>query len=178
MGRKAITLSVLILTLGILSCSLQTGGASVQDIVSATLTAVAASGQSQAPTATASPLPPGETAAPSNTPCAPAVTANLNANVRTGPGTVYPAVDALLQGQSAPIAGQNADGTWWYIGFASAPGGHGWISGSTVTAACVPATVAVIAAPPTPVPASGTCKGSYVWRLIKPSDKVCVSPAS
>ncbi len=180
MIKKPIALGILVLCLGVLSCSLQTG-ASVQDVVSATLTAIAetasAKSPGQAPTLTASPLPPGATAAPSNTPCAPTVTANLNANVRKGPGTVYDAVGALLTGQSAPISGKNADGTWWYITFPSAPGGYGWIAGSTVTAACVPSSVAVIAAPPTPVPASGTCKGNYVWRLINSHDKVCVSPA-
>ncbi len=180
MGKKPVTLAIVVLSLGILSCSLQTG-ASVQDVVSATLTAIAQTASAgapvQAPASTASPIPPGATAAPSNTPCAATVTANLNANVRSGPGTVYDAEGALLTGQSAPVAGKNADGTWWYISFPSAPGGYGWIAGSTVTAACVPASLAVIAAPPTPVPASGTCKGNYVWRLINSHDKVCVPPA-
>ncbi len=178
MAKKPITLGILILSLAILSCSLQTGQ-SVEGIVSATLTAVAAAGGAQtSPTLTASPLPPGATAAPTSTACSPTVTANLNANVRKGPGTVYDAVGALLTGQSAPVAGKTADGTWWYISFVSGPGGYAWIAASTVTANCVPATVSIIAAPPTPVPASGTCKGNYVWRLIKSSDKVCVSPAS
>ncbi len=183
MGRKPIALGIVLLWLGILSCSIETSNPPVQDIVSATLTAIAQSAgalpaQGQPPTATSSPVPPGATAVPTNTACAPTATANLNANVRKGPGTVYDAVGALLTGQSAPISGKNADGTWWYITFPSAPGGYGWIAGSTVSAACVPASLAVIAAPPTPVPASGTCKGSYVWRLITPSDKVCVSPAA
>lgn len=178
MPRKPVTSAALILSLAVLSCSLQTAP-SVEGIVSATLTAVAAAGGVQtSPTLTASPLPPGATAAPTSTACSPTVTANLNANVRKGPGTVYDAVGALLTGQSAPVAGKNADSTWWYITFVSGPGGYAWIAASTVTANCVPASVSIIAAPPTPVPASGTCKGNYVWRLIKSSDKVCVSPAS
>lgn len=123
-------------------------------------------------------LPPGATAAPSATSCAAIVTANLNANIRKGPGTVYDAIGALLTGQSAPVDGRNAEGNWWYIVFPAGPGGHGWISNSTVTPTCIPGSVAVIAAPPTPLPASGTCKDNYVWRLIRPSDKVCVTTAS
>jgi hypothetical protein len=80
------------------------------------------------------------------------VTANLNAFVRTGPGTVFGDVGTLLTGQTAPVAGKLDDGTWWYINFPAGPGGHAWIAASTVTATCLPATVAIIAAPPTPTP--------------------------
>jgi uncharacterized protein YraI len=146
------------------------------EALSLTQTAEATQGVVAAsPTST---LAPDVTATFTNTPCPAIVTANLNANIRKGPGTVYDAVGNLLTGQTAPIAGQNIERTWWYIVFPSGPGGYAWIAGSTVTATCVPASVSVIAAPPTPLPASGTCKGSYVWRLIKPSDKVCVSPAA
>ena len=116
---------------------------------------------------------------PPPTACQPMVTANQNANIRNGPGTVYaPPIGNLLLGQTALVDGRNADGTWWYIVFAPGPSGHGWIAGSTVNAICIPTTVAVVAAPPTPRPASGTCKDNYVWRLIRSSDKVCVSPGS
>ena len=183
MLKKRIIFSILVLSLAILSCNIPGQGvegiAATLAALSLTQTAEATQGAqaavAAAPTAT---LAPGATASPSPTACSPLVTANLNANVRKGPGTVYDAVGNLLTGQTAPIAGQNSDGTWWYINFPSGPGGYAWISGSTVTATCVPASVAVIAAPPTPLPASGTCKGNYVWRLIKASDKVCVSPAS
>jgi uncharacterized protein YraI len=90
----------------------------------------------------ASPVPP--------TACSPTVTANLNANVRNGPGTVYDPVGNLLTGQTATVAGKSADGTWWYINFPAAAGGYDWISASTVTATCLPVTVAVIPAPPLP----------------------------
>ena len=110
-------------------------------------------------TATAAPVSPGDTedrrrsfrpvwhaAAPASaTPCTPMVTANQNANVRYGPGTVYdPPVGNLLAGQTATLEGKNEDGTWLYIGFPSAPLGHGWISGITVNTSCVPPSLAVV----------------------------------
>jgi uncharacterized protein YraI len=106
--------------------------------------------------------------------CSPTAIANTNANVRSGPGIVYGSIDAITNGASVSIAGRNDANTWWYITYPSASGGHAWIAMSVVTASCVPATVAVIAAPPTPLPPSGTCKDNYVQRLIKSSDKVCV----
>lgn len=116
-----------------------------------------------------------DTVAPSVTPCSPTVVANSAVNVRAGPGTVYDTVGGLNQGGSAKVSGKNADGTWWYI---DTPGGHGWVAGSVVTATCIPAALAVVAAPPTPLPPSGTCKDGFVYRRIRNSDKVCVSPAS
>ncbi len=178
MAKKRIAFSILVLSLAIFSCNIP--GQGVEGLA-ATLAALSLTQTAEATQGVASPaatLPSDASPTPTDTPCPAIVTANLNANVRKGPGTVYDAVGNLLTGQTAPIAGQNSEHTWWYITFPSGPGGYAWIAGSTVTATCVTASVAVIAAPPTPLPASGTCKGSYVWRLIKPSDKVCVSPAS
>jgi len=121
---------------------------------------------------------PTSTGVPSATACPPTVIANTSVNIRSGPGTVYTAIGALTTGASAPVIGKNADSSWWVISFPAGPGGQGWVSGSVVTGSCIPATLAIVAAPPTPLPASGTCKDDYVWRLIIPSDKVCVSPAS
>ena len=87
---------------------------------------------------------------PPPTQCQPTVTANQNANVRAGPSTLYAIVGNLLSGQTATIAGKNAEGTWWYIDFADGPGGHGWIAASTVTPSCVSDTVSVITPPPLP----------------------------
>ena len=157
----------------------------VDALVAGTITALASNGQTEPPAASSIETPTA-TSSSSSAPATatacitPTVTANVNANVRNGPGTVYNQVGALLLGQTATVAGRNADGTWWYINHSGAPGGFGWIAGSTVTATCIPASLAIIAAPPTPtpVPASGTCKDGYTWRLINSSDKVCVTPAS
>jgi hypothetical protein len=184
MRRKTIHFLIAVFWLIALSCNLPAGTATPpptsenEDLI-ATLTALAPEQQA---TETSAPPPAGEpspTIASSATPCTPTITVNSNANVRSGPGTVYdPPVGALPVGATATVEGKNSDGTWWYIVFPAGPAGHGWISASLVTASCIPATLTVVAAPPTPLPASGTCKDGYVWRLIKPSDKVCVPPAS
>ncbi len=185
MNRKPIFFSFLVLCLAMINCNLPVaqnnrpttqvsnaaGITSASDVSagSATTALVAATSTIEQITAT---LPP------SATPCTPLVTANSAANVRKGPGTVYDVVGALTAGGTANIAGKSNDGTWWFIDFPAGDGGHAWISGSVVTPSCVSASVAIIAAPPTPLPPSGTCMDGYVYRLIRSSDKVCVTPAS
>jgi len=88
---------------------------------------------------------------PTVTQCVPTITTNQDSNVRNGPGQIYNKLGYLPQGASAPVAGKNGDGTWWYIQFAAGENGHGWISASIVTAACISETLAVVAAPPIPV---------------------------
>lgn len=186
MSKKPFYVFVLVLWLAALACNLP-GAAATQpptegneDLI-ATLTALAPP-QQATETSAPSPTTPSEptaTIAASATACTPMITVNQNANVRSGPGTVYePPVGALPVGATATVEGKNDDGTWWYIVFPAGPNGRGWISASLVTPSCIPATLTVVAAPPTPKPASGTCKDNYVWRLITPSDKVCVPPAS
>jgi hypothetical protein len=98
-----------------------------------------------APTTTATPVP---------TQCNGIVTANMVANVRTGPGTGYDISGNLPMGGTALVAGRNDAMTWWYIQFA---GGYGWIAGSVVTPSCIPTVVQVVAAPPLPTaPATAT----------------------
>lgn len=87
---------------------------------------------------------------PTETPCVPKVVAPTPVNVRSGPGTIYEIIGGLSQGQSANIAGKSSDGTWWYIELPNSPNYHGWVGGTVVNASCVPASLAVIAAPPTP----------------------------
>jgi uncharacterized protein YraI len=77
-------------------------------------------------------------------------------NIRNGPGQVYGIVGLLPQGGSAKVAGKNADGTWWYIEFAGGPNGYAWVAGSVTTATCIPAALAIVAAPPTPILPSST----------------------
>ena len=48
-------------------------------------------------------------------------------NVRSGPGTEFAVLGSLTPGQSAPITGKKADGTWWRIDFSGQPG---WVSAS------------------------------------------------
>jgi hypothetical protein len=88
------------------------------------------------------------------TQCNPQITASVNANVRSGPGTAYDVVGSLSLGQTATIVGRNDAYTWWYVDYPGISGGHAWIAGSVVTSACVPSVVQVVAAPalPTDVP--------------------------
>lgn len=85
---------------------------------------------------------------PTATACTPIITTNTDSNVRSGPGQVYDVIGQIPQGGTAPVVGKSPDGTWWYIQFA---GTFGWISGSITTATCIPASLAVVAPPPTPI---------------------------
>ena len=186
MEKNRILFTVIAIWLAIMSCNLPgTGGQapaptnlSAQELAG-TITALTSTA-GQTPSATFTPIVPQNTETVTITPtlCTPNAVANTNANVRSGTGTVYISVDAITTGTSVAIAGKNAEGTWWYIVYPSASSGHAWIAMSVVTASCVPASVAVIVAPPTPLPPSGTCKDDYVQRLIRPKDKVCVTPTS
>ena len=146
--------------LSVLACNMPGG-----DAVSAAATAFA---QTQTAEALASPSavattgadpsasPPAPTASPLPTACSPIVTANLNANVRAGDSTDYEIIGFLATAQTAPLMGRNAADTWWYIAYG---GSHGWIAKSVVTAACLPASVAVVVPPPLPptaIPSAGS----------------------
>jgi uncharacterized protein YraI len=84
--------------------------------------------------------------------CTPQITANTAANVRGGPGTGFNIVGSFSQGQKATIDGKNTEGTWWFIVYATAPGGHGWVAASTSTATCVSGPIAVVVPPATSTP--------------------------
>jgi hypothetical protein len=71
-------------------------------------------------------------------------------NVRSGPGTSYPRIGEVRQGQSFEVTGKNQAGNWWQFSFDGRPA---WISGDMVTANAAAAGVAVVAnIPPAPVP--------------------------
>jgi len=192
MNRKRIFFSVIALWLAIVNCNLPNGQSAQNQKPSTDLSAEELAGTVTAlaslplVAATDTPaaiapqsIPITATVAITATSCVPTVVANSPVNVRSGPGTVYePAIGSLNLGESAGVAGKNDEGTWWYINFPANSGGHGWVAASVVTASCIPTSLAVIAAPPTPLPASGTCKDGYVYRKARPSDKVCVLPAS
>ncbi len=82
--------------------------------------------------------------------CFPLVTANTDANIRSGPSTAYDIVGFLPTGGTASVAGQNDTHSWWFIEFAGGAGGHAWIAGSVTTATCIPPALQVVAAPPLP----------------------------
>jgi hypothetical protein len=106
------------------------------------------------PTDTPSPQPPTPTSpAPTATPAAatttePSVTAVVGLNVRSGPGTNYPVIGRLAQGQTARITGRDSLSAWWQIDYNSQ---QGWVSGgSEYSTATNTAAVPVVQAPPLP----------------------------
>lgn len=178
MPKFAYTFAIVGLIAAMLACNMPS-----QEGVNAAVTALAqtaaaatvqaaltqAAGGNSAPGGPIPPVAPSFTFTPVFTPtstpvptsCYPMITALTNANVRSGPSTDYdPPLGYLPAGGTAPLAGRNDANTWWYIEFAGGPGGHGWIAQSVTSASCLPAIVAVVAAPPlppthTPVPGGG-----------------------
>jgi hypothetical protein len=190
MEKRRYLLCILAISLTVMSCSLPLSGLIEQPTtvptpsIPATLPPTATLPGEPSPTATAliiiitATTPPTEAATVVPTECTPTITANQDANIRSGPGTVYDIVGALPKNGTATVAGKNSDGTWWYIEFSGGDGGHAWIAASLTMSTCIPITLASITAPPTPLPPTGTCKDGYEYRLIKSSDKVCVTSAS
>jgi len=99
------------------------------------------------PTSTFTPTPT-FTATFTSTPAPPTVTAFQDANCRFGPGSAYNITGSLLNGESAPIVGRNAETTWWVIQTKS--GATCWIWDGTVSVSGDTSRVPVIAPPPTP----------------------------
>lgn len=98
----------------------------------------------------ATPLPPTATQQPPTaTPEAPVITLRANANLRSGPGVVYPVIGGSRQGQVLTVFGQYAG--WWQTP-------RGWVSGALAqpnAAASAPGGVPVVQtvpAPPTSTP--------------------------
>lgn len=116
--------------------------------------------QAASPTPTPTPITPTatrllESPTPESTPTPSnaRVTANYNANVRSGPDEVFVVVDFLLQGNEARPIGRYenpATGTWWYI--TREQGFDGWIWGGAVTFSGNEASVPLRDSPPTPTP--------------------------
>jgi hypothetical protein len=94
------------------------------------------------------PIPPTEPPAPPTEELA-QVRANVDANVRNGPGTNYTVVGLLAEGGTAPVTGRNADSSWWQINY---EGSTAWIADSVATANAAARSVPVASAPPPPPP--------------------------
>ncbi len=96
-------------------------------------------------------------AAPTAEPGQPTMTALVDLNVRTGPGTNYTAVGALRAGSTARIVGQSQDGGWWKIECPPGAGSECWSSaGSQFSAAANVGGVLIAAAPPLPSQGNGS----------------------
>lgn len=112
-------------------------------------------------------IPPSPTASQpaSNQPTA---TTLVGLNVRSGPGTDYPVIGRLPEGQSVPITGRNSEGSWWQITFPLGSNEPGWISGSDQFSRASNAEgVAVVPAPPRPTPAPPTATPTPALPVIQ-----------
>jgi hypothetical protein len=71
------------------------------------------------------------------------------ANCRQGPGTVYPVINSALAGEQVQVLGKNAESNWWY---SQVDNDKCWISNVAGTPSGDLNLLAVIQAPPTPLP--------------------------
>ncbi|MFP3855155.1 MAG: SH3 domain-containing protein [Anaerolineales bacterium] len=105
-------------------------------------------------TATPTQVPETNTPEPTGTSSSPMVTADYNANVRSGPDEVFESIDYLLQGDQAQAVGRfinEENGTWWFIERVG-EGRDGWIWGGAVTFSGNENSVPILESPPTPTP--------------------------
>ena len=109
--------------------------------------------ESPTPLPTPTELPPTPTPADTPTPMVPQVIAATTVNVRSGPGTNYPAVGSLPPNIPLVITGRNDEGSWWQI--QGPDGSTGWVAGSVVETRNIDG-VAIASAPPPPVPPTAT----------------------
>ena len=85
------------------------------------------------------------------TPSVPTATVSQNTNCRSGPGTSYDLIGALLIGQSAEVVGKNTPTNYWII---KTPGATGfcWLWGQYATVTGNVAILTEYSIPPTPTP--------------------------
>ena len=99
------------------------------------------------------PAPPAAEPLPPPASGSPTVTAVEYVNVRTGPGTNYPAYGQAAPGATGQVTGKSQDGAWWQVKVPTtvAPDGLGWVSAGYVIPQNTES-VPVVAAPPAPPP--------------------------
>ena len=90
-----------------------------------------------------------------------ALVTSASANLRGGPGTVYGIVGRAVEGDSLPVTGRNADGSWLLV--LDADGEPAWVAASLVELSGDPQALAAATPPPTPdapiAPAAPTSSG-------------------
>lgn len=98
---------------------------------------------------TSSSSAPAATATAVNTqPIATVTTFSLN--MRSGPGTAYPVIGGLAQGQSCAIIARNAPSSWWQLHCANNL--VGWVDAAYTTVTGSVANTPIVTAPPPPPP--------------------------
>ena len=97
-------------------------------------------------------------------------------NVRSGPGTGYPVIGTLRQGDQAPIVGRHSASGWWQVKPVSSS--TGWVSGSPALVRVSGDTAAVpeVSAPPMPARPATAKKGLLVFQLSNGGTIYVVNP--
>lgn len=103
----------------------------------------------EAPTAASAEATAAATEEPTAAPEKTTLTASQNVNVRSGPGTAYPAIGRLAAGQSFPVVGRSDAGDWVKFDF---NGRDGWVTSALVTVAGDLNGVEIAQAPAIPTP--------------------------
>lgn len=100
-----------------------------------------------APTPSPTPLPPLLT--PPDSPTPQLAVTYFFARVRAGPGTFYPQVGQLDQGEVVTATGRTADQRWWRILYNNS---EAWVFGELVSANAAAANVPIVTPPAPPAP--------------------------
>jgi uncharacterized protein YgiM (DUF1202 family) len=109
----------------------------------------------------------------------PTVTTRSGLNVRGGPGTDYPIIGRLTEGQTLVITGRNAETTWWQVVYPPGSNERGWISGDPqFTSATNIEGVPIVQAPPRPTPAPPTATPTPALPVIQffRADRETINP--
>jgi uncharacterized protein YraI len=119
------------------------------------------------PTVIKAPVEPEYIVPPPPAEGAPAATAADFVNVRSGPGTNYPALFVAAPGATGEISGKSADGSWWQVKVSTqyAVDGLAWVSAAYVTTQNTE-NVPVVEAPPAPPTNPNPPAGSYSCILV------------
>lgn len=175
--KKPIFLSSALLILALIACNLPTGLSPEVPDLALTITAQARLLEPGAPPAVQDTPLPVSTSTPeftptitlTPTPSVPTVTVSLNTNCRTGPGTQYDLIGALVIGQSAEVVGKNSATNYWII---KTPGGSGtcWLWGQYATVSGNTANLPEYPIPATPTPSlPAAVKNLHAARVCTPT---------
>ena len=193
---KPILLSVIVLLIASLACSLPGSptpepnilGTAVAETISAGLTQNAAepiipNTGLGTPTFTTTPelpsITPTVTLSPTpvftSTPLMPMISVSVPTNCRVGPGKIYDRVGALIVGELAEVVGRDPSGNYWYIRNPDVANDFCWLWGEYATVTGNYAALPMMTPPPTPTAAPSfdlsyegrdTCNGWWVDLIL------------
>src|SRR6202142_1521660 len=84
------------------------------------------------------------------TPFLPQISVSIPTNCRTGPGSAYPQVGALLVGKTVQVYARDPSGMFWYIQNPDRPGEFCWVWGQYATITGLTYILPMYTPPPTP----------------------------